>query len=380
MVRHVNDPWRKKSSKGMKSIGKMVKVGGKVGGALGAAAYNEIKKTKTKTKSRNTDSISIPPIGCLTFILGAIIGAVVMGSSENFLPGFFYFIGILFLTIIATVIVSILFSNNSNDDVDKSSVPSSALVMSQPIQSSIEEGNLERIKDLIINMRPFQEIELFSQQYQDSGKKRKALKQALDKALLEINSKDEIADETEKYIDSFMEKYGLKDDETTHSESYIEFTKSLIVQDMLKGITSKRVTLEASPINMQPDEVPLWPFMNVVYYEEVTHRSMVGASTGLSVRIAKGIYYKVGAFKGEPVLTSGLQAKYSGALILTNKNVYFYSTAKSMKFPYNKIIAFIPFEDGIGIQPNKTNAKTVYFKGLDGRFAFNIVSNINNLG
>ena len=61
-------------------------------------------------------------------------------------------------------------------------------------------------------------------------------------------------------------------------------------------------------------------------------------------------------------------------------NVYFYSTANSMKFPYKKIISFVPFEDGLGIQPDRANAKTVYFKGLDGRFAFNVVSNINNLG
>ena len=183
----------------------------------------------------------------------------------------------------------------------------------------------------------------------------------------------------ESYIDSYMAKYSLNDDETTHSDTYIEFTKSLIVQDMLNGVTSKRVTIDGCPINMQANEIPLWPFMNVVYYEEVTKRTMVGASSGINIRIAKGIYYRVGAFKGEPLITSNLQAKYGGALILTNKNIYFYSTAKSMKFPYSKIISFVPFEDGLGIQQDKANAKTIYFKGIDGRFAFNIVSNINNL-
>lgn len=66
-------------------------------------------------------------------------------------------------------------------------------------------------------------------------------------------------------------------------------------------------------------------------------------------------------------------------MIVTNINIYFYSAAKSIKFPYNKIISYVPFEDGIGIQQDKANAKTIYFKGLDGRFAFNIVSNIKNL-
>jgi hypothetical protein len=235
------------------------------------------------------------------------------------------------------------------------------------------------VVSLIINMKPIEEINNIIQHIQSDEERKETIKRALDMALNNINSQDVIAPEMENYIDSYMEKYCLNNDETTHSDNYVEFTKSLIIQDMLNSVTPQRVTLNPCPINLQAREIPIWPFLDVIYYEEVTKRTMVGASRGVSIRIAKGIYYRVGAFKGEPVVTSSLQPKYGGALILTNKNIYFYSSEKTMRFPYSKIISFVPFEDGLGIQLDKANAKPIYFKGIDGRFAFNVVSNINNL-
>ena len=371
MARHVRDPWAKKTKKGMKSLGTMAKVGG----ALGAAAYYDVKRTNAKAKQ--TDFSAMPVAGWITFIIGAGIAAFTMFSAENFILGFLYFFGILFLTVIATVIVSVIFPNSGNNSKSTASTTS---VMSQPVQPTYSEDKANTLKWQITQMKPLDDVNNIVQQMASYDMQRETLRKALDMALSEINAMNEIPSSMEGYVDSLMARFSLNDDETTHSKNYMEFTKALIVQDILKGITPHRVTLGASPINMQVGEVPIWPFLNVVYYEEVTKRTTVGASRGISVRIAKGVYYRVGAFKGEPLITSSLQAKYSGALILTNMNVYFYSTANSMKFPYKKIISFVPFEDGLGIQPDRANAKTVYFKGLDGRFAFNVVSNINNLG
>ena len=370
MVRHVQDPWKKKSKKGMKTLGKMAKVGG----AIGAAAYSEIKRNNVKTQQ--TDFSSIPASGWVVFFIGVVIGVVVMTSMDNSFLGFLYFFGILFLTVIATVIVSIVFPDNK-----KASEPAHfvSTTTAQPINTSYSPEKSVLINSMIIQMKPIEDIDRLLQQLQSYEEQRNTVIHALEMTYNQLVTQTEISPDMENYIDSIMRKYSYDEDEAAQTKSYIEYMKALIVQDLLKGITPTRVTLGSCPINMQPGETPIWPFMNVVYYEEVTKRSMVGASTGISVRIAKGVYYKVGAFKGEPLITTSLQPKYGGALILTNKNIYFYSTEKSMKFPYNKIISYVPFEDAIGIQQDKANAKTVYFKCLDGRFAFNIVSNINNI-
>ncbi len=108
-------------------------------------------------------------------------------------------------------------------------------------------------------------------------------------------------------------------------------------------------------------------------------RKTVGQSSGFSIKIAKGIYYRVGAFSGQPVITATIQPKHFGTLIITNQSIIFYSQEKSIKYPYKKILAFVPFSDALGVQLDNANAKTVYFKTLEGRFAYNLVINISQI-
>ena len=156
----------------------------------------------------------------------------------------------------------------------------------------------------------------------------------------------------------------------------IGYMKFLQIQDLLQGNVPKRFFNVVSPINLQKSETPIWEFENATLYEEQTTRTMVGRSSGFSVRIAKGIYYRAGAFKGRPVVITNLVPKYYGAMLITNKHVYFYSREKSVRFPFTKIVSFVDFEDGIGIQLDKQNSKPIYIKNIDGWLAYNIASNI----
>lgn len=370
MGRHVRDPWAKKSQKGMKSLGKMVKIGS----ALGVAAYKDIKHTNAV--ARQTNSSELPAAGGVTMVIGLVIAVIVLLSASNFIWGILYAIGILVLTIILAVLATKLSSPSSSKD-DKEI--SDSTVTSKLSQQKPNYDQALTIEEKIIQMAPLDDIDNIIAHIPKLNDQREAMKDALGLALSKISTMPEMPQGIEDYIDSLMHKYSISSNDISHQSSYMEYIKALVVQDILNGVTPSRVSVDVSPINFQPGEVVIWPFNDVVCYEEVTKRTTVGASRGISIRIAKGIYYRVGAFKGEPLITSELQPKYGGSLVLTNKNVYFYSTSKSMKFPYNKVIAFVPFEDGIGIQPDRANAKTIYFKCLDGRFAFNIVSNINNL-
>ena len=96
MVRHVRDPWAKKTRKGMKSLGKIVKVGD----VLGTAAYYGVKSAygakSASTQSQETNLSIIPPIGWIIFLIGVAIGAIVMATARNILLGllcfFWYFV------------------------------------------------------------------------------------------------------------------------------------------------------------------------------------------------------------------------------------------------------------------------------------------------
>jgi hypothetical protein len=69
----------------------------------------------------------------------------------------------------------------------------------------------------------------------------------------------------------------------------------------------------------------------------------------------------------------------TGILALTNKHIYFASERKTFRTPYNKIISMNPYENGIGIQKEGVTAKPQVFKGIDGWFTYNVVSNLTQL-
>ena len=209
--------------------------------------------------------------------------------------------------------------------------------------------------------------------------KTRVLKKAFNEVFADITNSSEINLDKERIINSLRMQSGLSVEEFQSLSNYSDYVKTLQVQDILQGHTPDRFTSKGIPINLQKNEKPIWAFNNTDYYEEKVKRSHVGVTSGLSIRLAKGVYYRVGAFRGETVEKSNLKYLYTGTMVLTDKNIYFYSREKSMRLPYSKIVSYIPFEDSIGIQLDRINTKPVYIKNIDGRFAYNIVSNINNL-
>jgi hypothetical protein len=211
-------------------------------------------------------------------------------------------------------------------------------VKSEPIieKSEFSLEKVDEIYEMMLRLAPQEEIISTIQIMSSIKEKRITLKHAILRYLENISRYPDISIEKENYIDDLIEAFSLS--EIQHSDEYVSFVKTLVVQDMLNGITPKRNSFNG-PINFQKGEVFIWAFNDAIYYEEVTERTNVGASNGLSVRIAKGVYYRVGAFKGQTLVKSSLKAKYGGTLILTNKNIIFYSKEKSMRFPYSKIIS-----------------------------------------
>lgn len=84
--------------------------------------------------------------------------------------------------------------------------------------------------------------------------------------------------------------------------------------------------------------------------EERNRTRYVGGSQGVSFRIAKGVYYRVGGFKGERVVDTYKQVTDSGTLYITNKRVVFTGTKKNVTYPLNKIVNFVKYRDAVQFQ------------------------------
>ena len=112
-------------------------------------------------------------------------------------------------------------------------------------------------------------------------------------------------------------------------------------------------------------------------YEQRTRTQYQGGYSGVSVRIAKGVYYRTGGFKGHPVKIEEMKYIGTGIFAITNKHVYFASSSKSFRIQFGKIITMDPYEDGIGLQKDGATAKPQVFKNIDGWFTYNVISNLN---
>lgn len=162
--------------------------------------------------------------------------------------------------------------------------------------------------------------------------------------------------------------------------SWFKLVKAGVLRDVTEGKIPERMKIEGVTANLMKKERSVWFFNGVQFFEERTSRSFAGVSHGLSIRIAKGLYYRPSMFRGSPIETTKLVHADNGGLLITSHHLYFLGARKSFRIPYRKIVAFEPFKDGIGVQRDAMSAKPQIFKLDDAWFAYNLVSNLAAVG
>jgi hypothetical protein len=175
-------------------------------------------------------------------------------------------------------------------------------------------------------------------------------------------------------------RFKLAEEELDADGVHTRFVQAAVLRDVLSGIVPERYTVaESLPINLQRGEKVVWAFAKSEYWEDKTKRTYQGGSRGVSVRVMKGVYYRVGAFKGAPVFSTERVLVDSGLVVVTNKHIYFVGPAKSLRVSYAKIVSFLPFDDGVGVVRDAQTAKPQIFKVGDGWFIYNLVTNLAQL-
>lgn len=186
-----------------------------------------------------------------------------------------------------------------------------------------------------------------------------------------------LTEEEENALSELKEYFSLSQQEIDKNGSFTKIVKGAVLRDVLDGEIPERVKIDGNlPFNLQKTEKVIWVFQDVDYYEEKTRTHYVGGSQGVSIRIAKGLYYRTGAFKGQRVQTSETVHADTGLLGVTNKHIYFAGVSKRFRINYNKIVAFEPYSDGIGVQRDAQTAKPQTFVTGDGWFTYNLITNL----
>lgn len=186
-----------------------------------------------------------------------------------------------------------------------------------------------------------------------------------------------LSEQEESTLSELKEHFSLSQRILDRNGSYSKLVKGAVLREIMEGNLPERMKVDGYlPFNLQKNEKIVWVFQNVNYYEEKTRTRYVGGSQGVSLRIAKGVYYRTGAFKGERVQTSETIHVDTGLLGVTNKHIYFAGPAKRFRIAFKKIVSFEPFSDGIGVQRDAQTAKPQSFQTGDGWFTFNLITNL----
>lgn len=189
-----------------------------------------------------------------------------------------------------------------------------------------------------------------------------------------------LSKEEEKGLVEVGSKFGLTQDELNTDGAFSRVVKGGLLRDLMEGIIPDRVEARDLPFNFQKTEKVIWVFHDTNYYEQKTRREYVSGSRGASVRVAKGVYFRVGAFKGKTIESTETVHAGNGMLVVTNKHLYFGGgTGKSFRIRLDKIVSFEPFSDGIGIQKDGVTAKPQSFETGDGWFTYNVVQNASRI-
>ncbi len=189
-----------------------------------------------------------------------------------------------------------------------------------------------------------------------------------------------VSAEEEKRLVALARQLELPPAEINKTEAFNRLVKGAVLRDLTEGKMPNRVSITGGlQFNLQKKEKIAWLFNSAEYHKMKTLRTYVGGSTGVSVRIAKGLYWRVGAFLGHTLSRDEMVYQGTGMMAVTQKHIYFSGPGKSFRVPYAKVVSFEPFSDGIGIHREGANAKPEFFKTGDGWFTYNLVMNLKEL-
>jgi hypothetical protein len=124
-------------------------------------------------------------------------------------------------------------------------------------------------------------------------------------------------------------RFSLSREELDQYGAFTSVVKIAVIRDVLNGIIPSKLEVDGNlPINLHKSEQLVWVFYGTEFLEDKTHRQYVGESSGVSIRIMRGVYYRTGAFKGEAVNRTERIHVDTGLLAITNKHIYFSGEAK----------------------------------------------------
>jgi hypothetical protein len=206
--------------------------------------------------------------------------------------------------------------------------------------------------------------------------RRDALITAWESALDDFLEDGVLSTGEESHLAIFAGNLGLEQADLDRRGQFMRAGRAAVLREVMEGRIPKHVKIEGAPFNLKRTEQLVWLFNNVPYFEQRTTHTRRGTSSGVSIRIAKGLYYRPSTFSSHSTNHTETVLADTGVLGVTNESLYFVGPRKSMRIPYQKVVNFTPYKDGIGLVRDAASAKPQNFQTGDGWFTYNLITNL----
>jgi len=246
-----------------------------------------------------------------------------------------------------------------------------AEIISEQIGRYLEQGDASHIGKKSINA-------LAVQGNLSDTEVKSAVQQGFECAVRNILSQRVLSREDEGRLSQLIADWNFEKSELCRG--WPRIIQSLVIRDLLEGKFPEHSKTLNSPVSLGQTESCVWVFSGVDIYERKICRSYEGHHAGLSVRIAKGIYFRDGVYRGHPVEHVSADRLGRGDLVLTTKNAFFLIEGQTKKLSLKKIVSVNPHSDGITFQCGGKRAPQYSVRRLDPWFAYNVIVNLSCLG
>lgn len=182
-----------------------------------------------------------------------------------------------------------------------------------------------------------------------------------------IINRGRITDEELEEIERFIKKTEWSEDRIDCHGFLSKVIYLHVNQSVQNGIvpTFHTIPKNVCPFILNPNEEIIWIFNNVDFYQTKLHKSYTGGSSGVSIRITKGVYYKVGGHKGRIESNYSLDYIDSGSIYLTTNGIYYKSYNQALELPFNKLLTFECDSRCIKIQLKTSRSNLMKFSNVD---------------
>ena len=242
-------------------------------------------------------------------------------------------------------------------------------------KAEIEDAFLRAIDDGVLNEDEIAEIEAKRMEWNIDEKTSIKLKNRFYALALKNTTQDRrLSPDEDAMLTKLSAHFNVSDKDKIRS--YKDLARFKLLHSIELG---ELPVVNASGLSLQKNEQVHW-VQSSSMLEEKTKRQYIGGSRGVSVRIAKGVSFRTGGFRGHVETSQEIVPVSAGELIITNKRIVFRGDRKNFTSTWAKIIDLELFGNGIriGKEGQQKPGLFQFNNGEDAEIVGMICSNIIN--